>query len=688
MSIIRTFDINISDPDPDPIIPKKSKRANAGFFDDDPLIDGTSAKQSTLSQQRLTDAREKRQADMKAMREDHDREIAIKREAYNREKEARAAAMTASKADPAPRKTKQPPLPGVDSFYTPEPGTSSYPNDMDDIVDDIESAQIKNEREQANQPIQGTTNINIPAWVNDQVKKSGPDMVSAPVNNNSDVNTVTIFTVAERAQLLIERYGFVNHKGTIFPTDGSTPYNLDSIKYKKERASEANNVEPDEIYKTTKKLFYRDYYLKKHVDGKENLAVFTPAAKVKFIAFDFDDSVGDLETIGYSVKQTIAIICSLGLSPFLYHSGGRGFHLEVFFDKPVGINKLNALNRIIINLYNEKGGRHMDRTYPSGSAYRIFGSWHYKTKNFSTAIIINSQPVEDGEGNKRYKIKLTPCETADKSWEHFADAPINDSSLIDNIIPQDPISNEPTSQSIKEKKRDMRNTVNYAIKPIFYNPAILKRIHESGLFSEYRRHYTAYQLGRYFKYCLKLTDRGEVRESITVWLQCHYEEFRPFLESKNLVPFADDACRLIKSAYEACCYDTLQNCLNGYAVGEPFRKEKVEIFHKLAFDYLNGLNYTVRQKKALTAMLDKAMELSSLNVGFEYPKLLEIFDVGSKSTVSAWLKEFEQDNVFICTQKGTYKTYGKTRLASQYRLMLPEDCYKVLKDNDAILEVE
>ena len=76
-----------------------------------------------------------------------------------------------------------------------------------------------------------------------------------------------------------------------------------------------------------------------------------------------------------------------------------------------------------------------------------------------------------------------------------------------------------------------------------------------------------------------------------------------------------------------------------------------------------------------------AMELSSLNIGITYDKLHEIFQAGSRSTISEWLTEFEQDNIFICTKKGTFRP---RQLQSQYRFMLPEYCYVIFENEDTL----
>jgi hypothetical protein len=369
----------------------------------------------------------------------------------------------------------------------------------------------------------------------------------------------------------------------------------------------------------------------------------------------------------------VLIICTLGFSPFIYASGGKGFHVEIFFDKPVDGNKLSALNNIIVSRFKESKGQCLDKSYPSASAYRVFGSHHYKTRKFTMAVKYSLQLDMNGNISQ---VDLKGITSINESWEMFANATINDSSLLDNIIEKNPITFLPETDI---SKRAREHASNYSAKPYYYNADIIKRIYESGLFGEYKRHFTAFQLGRYFKHCLNMTEH-ELRDAIILWLMRHYRDHTPFLANRGITPFGEDVCRLIKSTYEECCKDTLLNCINGYNTGKPFEREKVEIFHQAAFDYLNGLDYSLNRKKALIALLDYAMQFSSLDLGFSYTKLLEIFNVNNRNTLGNWLTIFEEDNVLVCIRKGSIKT----KLTSQYRLMLPDYCYRILESKNKV----
>lgn len=171
----------------------------------------------------------------------------------------------------------------------------------------------------------------------------------------------------------------------------------------------------------------------------------------------------------------------------------KGYHCEVFFDGVVPIKKLNLLNHIILAKHKETGGAHIDCIYPANKAYRIFGCFHYKTQKFTEAVEI-SVCAETGE------VGMERLNYAD-SWERFAAISPNPVEVIDEIIAANPNIIAPPGKD----KRTIQREHNYTPKTVYYDKTVIKQIHETGLYGEYRRHHSAFQLGRYFKHVLRLS---------------------------------------------------------------------------------------------------------------------------------------------------------------------------------------
>ncbi|MCL1844094.1 MAG: hypothetical protein FWF79_09805, partial [Defluviitaleaceae bacterium] len=364
-----------------------------------------------------------------------------------------------------------------------------------------------------------------------------------------------------------------------------------------------------------------------------------------------------------SAKKMVDVAHSLGLASFMYFSGRRGVHVDIFFDEAISINKLNALNNILLRKHYDLGGRHYDCSYPSGLAYRIFGCSHYKTGEFTFAY----KPEYDG--NKILRMHpATPAE----SWELFSRIPFNDFGLVDRIIADHPdISKFTKDKKVRVKAPDG----DYAPSAHCWDSDVLKQLHESGLFPPYTRYNTSYHLGRYFKYGLQL-NADEAQKEIKSWLKRHFKE--QCTDYNQLTPF-EGADRIVKTPYAMCEVETLKNCLLGFKSGKPFRRELVRISYDNAHTYIRSLKYSHKKERALLTLLDKAVGFGSLTIGVGYVELMEWFRVRSRTTISRWLKEFQSDSIFICVKRGSFDTKRGTGKTSKYYLQLPQDCYIVIE---------
>ena len=479
---------------------------------------------------------------------------------------------------------------------------------------------------------------------------------------------VDSFTNEQKANMIRLFYSLVKHKGTIFPNDGRQPYTLDSIKAMMKRKHKVNQADKGtETNHLNFDYFYLDDALKNHVTGGSNLGIFFKQEKCSVIAFDFDSEKGFCDETAIADAQVSAhsmviVAYKLGLTAFMYYSGGKGYHVEIFFDEDISINKLNALNNIMLHLHRERGGKHIDGVYPSLKAYRVFGCKHYKTGKFTHAYRVE---IIDKE---LIILALSPAD----SWELFSHMPLNDSALVDKII-ADYLG---LGKFTKDKKGKKVFDSTYAPSLHYWDVGILKQIHESGLFAPYTRYNTAFQLGRYFKHKLKIRE-NEARTEIITWLKRHFKE--QCNAQNGLKPFDGAYNNAVKSPYATCELETLNNCLKGYRNGKPFNKERVKINFDAAAEYIRRLGYSHKKEQALLKLLNNAQQYNSLDRGYSYDELLSLFRVGSRSTVRSWLEKFQDDFIFICISKGSYKS----RKTSQYRLVLPKNCYTVIDSKNA-----
>jgi hypothetical protein len=202
-----------------------------------------------------------------------------------------------------------------------------------------------------------------------------------------------------------------------------------------------------------------------------------------------------------------------------------------------------------------------------------------------------------------------------------------------------------------------------------YSENVVKRMYEAGLSDNMNYYFAAFHLGRYLRHSVGL-DEAQALIELTIWLKRH---FLDICQTQGLTPFVRAYTSKTKDSYSTCEANATQNFLNGFWGGKPFM-QRVRILPRRASNYLNKLGYNERQAAALHNLLDYAVKRKTLDVYLSYPKLLSLFNVAHRQTVSKWLKRFNEDGVFIPLNKET----RHARQPMQYHLYLPETCYRVL----------
>ena len=90
-----------------------------------------------------------------------------------------------------------------------------------------------------------------------------------------------------------------------------------------------------------------DGVLRNHLEHKYAVAVFAGERSSRFLCFDVDD--GRRETVG----EVIGALMEMGFPRCGIHvslSGGKGYHIEVFFDKLVRTEKLKRIYQRVLDL--------------------------------------------------------------------------------------------------------------------------------------------------------------------------------------------------------------------------------------------------------------------------------------------------------------------------------------------------
>lgn len=92
-----------------------------------------------------------------------------------------------------------------------------------------------------------------------------------------------------------------------------------------------------------------DGVIRKHLEHAYAVGIFAGEWGSKFICFDVDD--GDRNT----VKKIMDVLCALGFPKnriYVSYSGGKGYHVELFFE---GIVSTELLKRLYTHVVTEGG---------------------------------------------------------------------------------------------------------------------------------------------------------------------------------------------------------------------------------------------------------------------------------------------------------------------------------------------
>lgn len=117
--------------------------------------------------------------------------------------------------------------------------------------------------------------------------------------------------------------------------------------------------------------------LKRHIERAYAVGVFAGAWGSKFICFDVDD--GDRQT----VLKIMSVLSDLGIPNdriYVSYSGGKGYHVELFFDAIVSTERLYALYSYVINT-GKLNCRKVEFRPTHTAAIKLPLSLHAKTGN-------------------------------------------------------------------------------------------------------------------------------------------------------------------------------------------------------------------------------------------------------------------------------------------------------------------
>ena len=204
---------------------------------------------------------------------------------------------------------------------------------------------------------------------------------------------------------------------------------------------------------------------------------------------------------------------------------------------------------------------------------------------------------------------------------------------------------------------------------VTYSENVVKRMYQAGMSDNMNYYLAVFHLGRYLKYSVGLDEVPALIE-MTTWLQRHFVDI---CKAQGLTPFVGAFTNKINVPYRECEVKAIRSFRNGFRTGKPF-KQWVKIHRRRTSSYLHKLAYNERQTTALLNLLDYAIRHKTLDLYLSYPKLLTIFNLPNRNTLSKWLKRFNEDGIFTPQNRDT----RPAKQPMQYLLHLPQTCYRIL----------
>jgi hypothetical protein len=142
-----------------------------------------------------------------------------------------------------------------------------------------------------------------------------------------------------------------------------------------------------------------DSIVKRHIRKKQTIGVFAGAYLSKFICFDVDtNKLVRAKSITY--KLVDVLMQEYNIPEKYIHvsfSGSKGYHVEIFFDKPISNKHLEKFyNDVCIRLGSLEDGSKVELRPTATQGVKIPLSRHYKTKQECCYVdTITLEPIED-----------------------------------------------------------------------------------------------------------------------------------------------------------------------------------------------------------------------------------------------------------------------------------------------------
>ncbi|AYV69394.1 hypothetical protein C2I06_22505 [Niallia circulans] len=263
-----------------------------------------------------------------------------------------------------------------------------------------------------------------------------------------------------------------------------------------------------------KKHKITDNIIRSHITGKRTIGIYYAGNSTIFLVFDIDVE-GDAQGQKYRVLAIVSELEKAGLNRRDIHimfSGSKGYHVQIFFDKPLPIKRVAFFGRIILGNLGELGnGIELRPENINGRAVKLPLAFHKKTKQFS------------------YYMKQDKFEPVVDSFNYFKQIVPTNYKIIEKAIDivfdnnrQGKNDSRHTEKVILQKENDNKVKKSFIEMKLYFDDSQgLKKISEQylteGLRKKGERHKAQFLLALYFKE--QSVSREEAIQHICSWVK-------------------------------------------------------------------------------------------------------------------------------------------------------------------------
>lgn len=230
----------------------------------------------------------------------------------------------------------------------------------------------------------------------------------------------------------------------------------------------------DGSYYTGTSYSLNDKMLQQHIEGKETFAIYVNKIS-KFLAFDVDCYTDDEAVRKMAVYNVMNTLIEMGI-PYeclnIFYSGNKGYHVVIFFDKPVKSESVKQFFQAveIVGGFKDMDKVNIELRGGNGQAYKLPFAVHKVTKKRAWAIDKETmKPLE-------YEIPEVQCVDSSEFYmlknealERLEVIEILNLNKVQQITSQRAVASSkalPEGKTIEDVKADIeanRNTLNQVL---------------------------------------------------------------------------------------------------------------------------------------------------------------------------------------------------------------------------------